>query len=1441
MPSRCRLALTSAALLLALTPIPSRAQDGSADLPMRVPKSPGMPARAHRLRSAAAGDTIYVGYTPGRFSATANWWSIGAGRGAGFHRPPAQGGMWDWEPTMGSYLHGDSLQGWWPRRLAYGSTGGQALTDRNRPWWALDFGNQVNYVLQSGGDGRRTFGVVGVWHRDDAGPPDDGAPGIGQPTWAPIAGSYSAWMGLRRHGDTRFTDPITNNPFNEDCAQFNVHGSTGATGTDKGFPGYAGQMDQMLFRDIDLSSAPGADLTIGFSCRLRLSTGFVTASGTRTGWFDKDPLAPTTGIANPQPDNFISSSDAGTLAPRDSFMVYIGAPADRGDFADAVPDSFLASTGQRLPIYDRQRRWFAEVLRANEGLYRELESMAGDVGPLARSVTIPNAVLAPMLAASGNRLRIVFRVKTNRGFDDEGTAYSSNGGGAAVVDAVTWSAGALASAAGWGEFEDEAAIDNSLTTTPQAAWKSTGKPPSHWFHPHALADLLYEDLCGQPGDVSRICNLSGVVISMGDHDHGEAAGGQYAGTAEFERWDGIASPAIQLGGPYPNPIGLQDVADATPTDDYYIALEIYAGVFDVFTQGNLWWPGFQSYPASAKPGSGGYATWGNIQYVPFTVWSPEKKCFRETYAVRGNGLLKTSNASGVPDSVRLVFLKRQECFRFGVSMYCPSSDGAYLDHFSLAIVDGAAEPISLLNAWDLFQDAFPATEDATLPAFAAKFDTTAALVKTGANIAPLTTPRFDVPGDSAVVFAAPAERVRMDLVFRILPGPGNYTVIGRPDLGTLRRVPSDAAPIVTGDLTNFWSSYLADNGSYGTPGGHGAAWNPNVWNSARCDTAERNLFELQSRGILANPYGPGLWQTTYHESELGLPHAADGYPSTGARAGLGIPRHKCFVATATAASGDVDCVHDPPATGPGYDLTYVATPGSGYDGQPWTVEGTKILPDGMFTPGTHVEYFFRREDDGVASGLMPDTNVVYPQPGEFSLDGHRWQQFGILPDRWKSPDYRHPVTGAYGPGEACAIVVDANDRFGNERVWVGVADTLNATSQARHGAHNGWSARGDQDVNDPAGFVRAHLGQAGTTWDLYQVRAAENARDNAGSVGNRLAHRDPANPQIDGKASRQGPSVAMMNAFYRSMIYLTGGFTSGLLGPLQYHSQDDVRLIREWLAAGDPAEPDRGFWGIGNGLIESCWYDGPTQTTFAREYLGAGLLAESYLLFSGNTESTPDLYTPAGSPIEFPTDVWGVRNVCLWTNDVLEPSAELAAEVSGVAAYENYDPGPYPMLASVSKEHTPNRPWQTLIDGFDLANLTSRFDTNSQGRLRYLYKASWLGVPCTLFPSIIWPGVDDSPAGTDFASFGGNPARSGTVGIRFGLAADDRVEAKVFDVSGRLVRLLADRRFAAGEHVLRWDGNDDAGARVPGGVYFTRIRFLARGFSETKKLTLLPR
>src|SRR4029078_1198868 len=93
------------------------------------------------------------------------------------------------------------------------------------------------------------------------------------------------------------------------------------------------------------------------------------------------------------------------------------------------------------------------------------------------------------------------------------------------------------------------------------------------------------------------------------------------------------------------------------------------------------------------------------------------------------------------------------------------------------------------------------------------FDTTTALVKTGLNIAqsPGNTLRYDVPGDSVVVSSL-GNNVRLDMVFRIDPGSGNYVTVGNKTT-SLRRLPTSttAVNIAAPTGTNFWEEYLLNN------------------------------------------------------------------------------------------------------------------------------------------------------------------------------------------------------------------------------------------------------------------------------------------------------------------------------------------------------------------------------------------------------------------------------------------------------------------------------------------------------------------------------------------------------------------------------------------------------------------------------------------------------
>jgi hypothetical protein len=74
--------------------------------------------------------------------------------------------------------------------------------------------------------------------------------------------------------------------------------------------------------------------------------------------------------------------------------------------------------------------------------------------------------------------------------------------------------------------------------------------------------------------------------------------------------------------------------------------------------------------------------------------------------------------------------------------------------------------------------------------------------------------------------------------------------------------------------------------------------------------------------------------------------------------------------------------------------------------------------------------------------------------------------------------------------------------------------------------------------------------------------------------------------------------------------------------------------------------------------------------------------------------------------------------------------------------------------------------------------------------------------------------------------------------IRFELSHDEHVHLAIYDIAGRLVRTLVNRRLAGGgTSSVTWNGTDRWGQRVRSGIYFYRIT--TPTFTETRKLTLL--
>jgi hypothetical protein len=91
------------------------------------------------------------------------------------------------------------------------------------------------------------------------------------------------------------------------------------------------------------------------------------------------------------------------------------------------------------------------------------------------------------------------------------------------------------------------------------------------------------------------------------------------------------------------------------------------------------------------------------------------------------------------------------------------------------------------------------------------------------------------------------------------------------------------------------------------------------------------------------------------------------------------------------------------------------------------------------------------------------------------------------------------------------------------------------------------------------------------------------------------------------------------------------------------------------------------------------------------------------------------------------------------------------------------------------------------------------------------------------------------PKATTLAAIYPNPFNPRTT-IEFELAEAGQIELAIYDVSGRLVRIVDSNSRSAGRYQATWSGQDDVGRAVPSGTYFCQLR-TSQG-TQNKKLTL---
>ena len=155
------------------------------------------------------------------------------------------------------------------------------------------------------------------------------------------------------------------------------------------------------------------------------------------------------------------------------------------------------------------------------------------------------------------------------------------------------------------------------------------------------------------------------------------------------------------------------------------------------------------------------------------------------------------------------------------------------------------------------------------------------------------------------------------------------------------------------------------------------------------------------------------------------------------------------------------------------------------------------------------------------------------------------------------------------------------------------------------------------------------------------------------------------------------------------------------------------------------------------------------------------------------------------------------------------------------------------------------RQWQTIdldIEELGLPNPVALRDLAFSGNLEgtfYLADFRLLAQepPADPGPTAVWEHLQDATP-TDFTLEQNypNPFNSSTV-IRYSLPHSDSVEITVYNLFGQPVATLVSGMRPAGAYVARWNGRNDRGTALAGGVYLVRLQAGAR--VQTRKLLLL--
>jgi len=304
-------------------------------------------------------------------------------------------------------------------------------------------------------------------------------------------------------------------------------------------------------------------------------------------------------------------------------------------------------------------------------------------------------------------------------------------------------------------------------------------------------------------------------------------------------------------------------------------------------------------------------------------------------------------------------------------------------------------------------------------------------------------------------------------------------------------------------------------------------------------------------------------------------------------------------------------------------------------------------------------------------------------------------------------------------------------------------------------------------------------------------------------------------------------------AAYGYMIWDSGDLSSGTILSSENpgDKSDDITLLVSWLdnledyyhpgliIMGDNVATDLNQYSDGQVLMEDWFGTELVHSSFYEMtggYTGGGIVNPLVSGVSGMSFEGMEFYLSGGCPV-------------IDDFDVLRPVDH------GIRALDYPEYGDSSACAAVlaTRTNSHGRDVYTEWIGFSFMRIRNSggYYPIRNAFLNYAFR-HWLVGPA---PTGNITDVE-VPAVTTLAAVYPNPFNPVTR-VSFSLKAKGHVSMRVYDVSGRLVRVLVDEVREAGAYEVVWDGANDRGRATTSGIYFCRME--ADDYQRTVKMVLL--